>query len=1056
MSEYDFRNSLGLAQSMPPEFFSSFDQIVEHSKQQPYSHLMRRAWESLELAGIFCIGKRPVIYFKRIDQTTAVDTSEIHRRFWNQGVAPLLIIESPAEIRVLSGLTCPERPDDPRRQLSGVVEVLNKTSDALIIARLIQRVETGQYYFDNRDHFDFDRSVDQYLLSNLRATRDLMVAGNSNLRLADAHTLLGRIIFTCYLIERKIIGRQAFEDIGADSCDSLQSLFNGFPSRNVRDKLFHLFENLRSYFDGSIFEETQIDHSIVNDSDIMILQQFLNGEELDTGQLSLGFWVYDFSIIPIETISAIYEDFLSAEGESSQRRTGAYYTPKHLAEYVLDAAVEGWDSLLDKRFLDPACGSGVFLVIVFNRIAEEWRYRHPEASDTERASALIDILTNQVCGVDINHTACLISSLSLYLALLDHLDPRDIHDLQTRQGYVLPPLLAESSSSGDNGDLSHTIVHRDFFDLPVSYGNFDLVIGNPPWVSRRDAINQSAHDWIEKRFSELDEVSVPRQQMDHTFAPLGQVAHLFMWKAPEHVKQSGRICFLLPTSVLLKRTDKFQWAWFQSFHVEEVIQLSDLRKLMFTRSKTPASIIRYRNSPPNGGDQRIRFLVPKASRLDPRRGIVELQAHDEKWVRWSELVSASKAGQSAFVWKSRTWGTGRDRKLVQRLAYEPPLGKLVGTPLQGKRWSGSQGFQPFIRESYDRNPSDYGEPAKSWWPSEHLYLNARINFDIVLLASQCEQVGRHFPQLHRTRDRRIYSPPMILANKGFTKVAFCKFPVLFQDSIYSIVGPEEDQELLAFAAAIIGSDVARYFLFHTSTSWGVERDQIHPNEFKSIPFPLPENTSSPSRSRRIVSEIAAHTLDAEVMLEDSLLGWDELKSGVRQQLNSRILDYFGLSKDERSLISDTIEYSIPSIAPSSFDSRVPYWRAADQRHLSLYTSTLVDTLRSWTMESGYYIDGTFHVSSSADINIVVVTRSKSKTSSPTRTDEVGFEDALTRLAVLLRSRGSHLSFRKSMRIFERDRISIVKPATIRNWTSTAALSDADELISSILSSGGVE
>jgi hypothetical protein len=42
-----------------------------------------------------------------------------------------------------------------------------------------------------------------------------------------------------------------------------------------------------------------------------------------------------------------------------RRKVGAYYTPPRLAELVVDIATEGWDTLLDKRYLDPACGSGV-------------------------------------------------------------------------------------------------------------------------------------------------------------------------------------------------------------------------------------------------------------------------------------------------------------------------------------------------------------------------------------------------------------------------------------------------------------------------------------------------------------------------------------------------------------------------------------------------------------------------------------------------------------------------------------------------------------------------
>src|SRR5207253_10026625 len=70
----------------------------------------------------------------------------------------------------------------------------------------------------------------------------------------------------------------------------------------------------------------------------------------------------------------------------SKKKTGAFYTPRFLAEMVLDVALEGMSSLLDKRFLDPACGSGIFLVGLFNRLAEEWARKRSEEHTSELQS----------------------------------------------------------------------------------------------------------------------------------------------------------------------------------------------------------------------------------------------------------------------------------------------------------------------------------------------------------------------------------------------------------------------------------------------------------------------------------------------------------------------------------------------------------------------------------------------------------------------------------------------------------------------------------------------
>ena len=60
--------------------------------------------------------------------------------------------------------------------------------------------------------------------------------------------------------------------------------------------------------------------------------------------------------IPVEAISAIYERFL----KDSDKLEGAFYTPRFLAEIVLNVALAKMPSLLGHRYLDPACGSGIF------------------------------------------------------------------------------------------------------------------------------------------------------------------------------------------------------------------------------------------------------------------------------------------------------------------------------------------------------------------------------------------------------------------------------------------------------------------------------------------------------------------------------------------------------------------------------------------------------------------------------------------------------------------------------------------------------------------------
>ena len=160
-------------------------------------------------------------------------------------------------------------------------------------------------------------------------------------------------MFTCYLFDRHVIDRGYLESLAIQNADHLRDILG---RANAKEELYTLFEQLGRDFNGDLFNDALDEAQQIQDEHISILNRFFRATDVQSGQLS--FWPYDFSIIPIETISAIYEHFLKAGGEKEKKATGAFYTPRFLAELVLDTTLDGLPSLLDKRFLDPACGSG--------------------------------------------------------------------------------------------------------------------------------------------------------------------------------------------------------------------------------------------------------------------------------------------------------------------------------------------------------------------------------------------------------------------------------------------------------------------------------------------------------------------------------------------------------------------------------------------------------------------------------------------------------------------------------------------------------------------------
>ena len=1057
-----------------PEFFRSAEDIEKYAGRHPYSHLMRRAWETMHLNGILCVDGRPTVYFKEVQQLDSRTQRERYQKFWNQGLATLLVVKSPKEVQVFSSLAEPAKEDSVIEDEHRLVEILDSTAKVLFV----RRVQTGQIYRDNPDSFQPDKAVDRFLLRNLKKARDQLHEHNE-LNYEIVHALLGRIIFTCYLIEREIIDDRQFNKAGAKGIKNLRELLTEYKGDKAKNILYDLFALLQKHFNGSMFDDTLEDERpLVDKGHIEILRRFLNGEELDENQLTFDFWAYDFRVIPVETISSIYEEFLAAEDEKEQRKSGAYYTPKHLAEMVVDVAVDGWNTLLGKKILDPACGSGIFLVILFNRIADEWRRKNQGVHNKTRAEALLEIIREKLCGVDVNETACRIASFSLYLAFLDQLNPREIHELEEKRGEVLDNFLALKEDNYENTKTPVIFEGNFFDDIPIGK-SFDLVIGNPPWVSRGKATDNKPLNWCLSNNNPYLKDS-PKSQADRKqyFLPAKQIAHAFMWKTLVHLKANGKSCLVLSTKVLFNnKTDKFQAGWFSNITVDKVIQLSDWRNILFENAISPAAIIRFGSQKPED-DYSIEYEAPKVSDHDPRKGIIDILPEDRKLIKLSEIQESAKKKEISAVWKKKFWGTPRDSLLIDRLLEMPSLGKIVGTPKETKRFISGQGFKPYLPEYYEivdgkpqpimikangKEKEKYGKPKPIWWPKEHLYIDARQkSINLILMKQSCKEFFKYkfkkpFTELYRSPDKAVFTPPMVIINHSISRKAFCDFPVVFRHALQSIScakeSTKEDTNLLMFLAAVLNTKLADYYFFHISANLGIERDQVYLEEIGLLPFPLPEDTHDMQKSHRIIDQIAEQMRGLKTSIEKEDIGQAAKVKAAMQKIEPLVYDYYGISEREQMLIEDTANIFKQSMMPTLANNKVRTIKEPTPSERKDYVELLCGILNSWAKRSKFRVSG--KVEFSNILGISVVTLCKSEKSRPFQQSQTSDElqAALKSIQKSLPERKGRFTYHRGSKVFDRDNLYIVKPLALKHWTKTAAINDADEIAAAILSSG---
>ena len=556
----------------------------------------------------------------------------------------------PHEIRIYNGYEPTPRPGEDLDTQARLLQKLSGLTDHLTARQKIrtQLAETAHYdrvyletgaFWDTTEgrRINYRSRADQQLIEGMKQMRRLLTqAGLSN---HVAYTLLGRSVFIRYLEDRGVLSAewiQRLTDGGAKSY--LQALED-------RTITYQLYERLSKRFNGDLFPIEDEEQS-VNPKHLKLLHSFLNRTNLDTGQLS--FWPYNFEFIPIELISNIYDIFLE-----DHRATGAYYTPLMLADFVLEETMGAEVVHPEMTILDPACGSGVFLVGAYRRLIQAWRDKHGEPV----AANLSHLLQTGIFGVDMNREAIRIAAFSLYLELLNHL----ANDIILEETFQFPSLLDVNLLDCDF--FSHHVDER-FLDQ-----TFDRIVGNMPWG--RGTLTRLTEQWLRE-----NDLAVGGRQP----------APAFFMRVPGFCKDDGEIAILAPAKgTILVASDThqvFRDKFLDSYHVRAIVNFASLRHELFLRSASSIVAVFYTPTSPLP-DSRLIYGVPKPSALSRHLKAIVLDTSEVKFLDMEHFLT------NPHLWKIAMWRIPRDAALIERLMSFPnfrdqanKLGLKIGEGIQ--------------------------------------------------------------------------------------------------------------------------------------------------------------------------------------------------------------------------------------------------------------------------------------------------------------------------------------------------------------------------------------
>ena len=458
----------------------------------------------LNADAVFTAQQTPTSIFKDAGSAAPCehDIRRWHEAAWNLSVAPLLWVVTPTDVRLYDCYASPPASDaaDDNAALAPLDRFALDSGERLqALDAQCGRIatETGAFWASSVGlRIDRRHRVDRELLAEINALEDSLtglggpLSEESARQARDlAQRFIGRCIFTWYLLDRGIAQRFLPANLPANLSEMFATPANAFA----------LFDWLRSTFNGDLFpmDDPGAERERLTPDHLKLIREFIEGRSLIPERRGQGrLFKFRFSAIPVDLISSIYQQFARSSAANAARSQGLHYTPVELVHLTLDPVFEGLSS--DARIIDPACGSGAFLVEAFRRLV--WRSSESKPADRKTVRR---ILYHQLFGIDVNKAALGIAAFSLYLAALE-LDEEvvtDIGDLKFDR--LINTTLFEADSLSE--------------DLPpaVTENPFDAVVGNPPWTFVR------REGGAPKRSRADAETLRPRRSPDQAFLAVG-------------------------------------------------------------------------------------------------------------------------------------------------------------------------------------------------------------------------------------------------------------------------------------------------------------------------------------------------------------------------------------------------------------------------------------------------------------------------------------------------------------------------------------------------------
>lgn len=963
---WDVHNKQKLGPSFKEVIFEESLAIGKETKAPDYS---------FRLGGqlIFYLeAKKPNINIKD-DKNPAY---QARRYGWNAKI-PIVILTDFEELAIYETTTKPkstEKASTNRVLYYTCQEYLEKWEEiySIFSKDAVQKELFQKFVVDNTSKTKRGtQSIDAEFLKDIEKWRLLLAR---NIALRNKELSLEELNLAVQLIIDRIVFFRMAEDRGIER---YQTLFKLAESENIYKQLCEVFKKADLKYNSGLFHfNVTPDYSEFVDNITLHLT-------IDDGvfkeifsDLYYPYSPYEFSVISPEILGNIYENFLGsvirltpshqAKVELKpeiQKSGGVYYTPQFIVKTIVENTVgkliEGKspNQISKLKILDPACGSGSFLLGAFQKILDYHldyymaMERPPKdvyyvGKDNQPRLTIREkkrILTNNIYGVDIDVNAVEVTKLSLLLKVLED-ENKDVLEQQQKlfQEKVLPNLSYNikcgNSLINDNifdiyDNLSSEEIYKiNPFDWESEFktifenGGFDAVIGNPPYI----------------RVQEMDEISLDYYNEVYSDIVSGNYDTyiLFIKKGFDLINKDGKFGYIVPNKFFTtKYGSKIRYFLEKNHAMDGIIDFS--ANQIFENATTYTCLL-YLSKKKNND-----FLYKKYALGDSLRKInfdnatkfnVNIFQNGEKWVFKSNhiqnilekiLIQPIKFGDIAKLSKGSS--TGNDNffildyknmdetffygssKLKNNIIIEKELVRPFIHGKDVKRYENIVPSKYLLFPYYEENNKFSLIPMKiikKEFPNAFDYIN---EFRDVLKSRKIEtnyddyykySAARNLPSYNL---KKIMIPDLLVSNRiGFD----FRSEIFHGAAIHNITFKEsliKENELLILG--ILNSKLFWFFICNTSTSMSGNAFRLTPMYLK--PFKFPDFNLINADLKKDLNNLILQMFDLKLKLSNNKTPKGqkliEKQIGITdKKINELVYQFYDLSYDDIEIIENNL------------------------------------------------------------------------------------------------------------------------------------------------------